>query len=250
MCHKSQKHHMWCHYIHISHLGVQCLQIAGYHSPCKAINSLLAMFTEALVWRNSPGNGDYCVIWKSFEEEPTLHPPGLSCLIMWLFLLKLPICDFSSPVSMQNISCVALDCVTSHRESSTNTAIRTASENQHYKKEQTVVLTMWAVPEVIVFPGLIIQTAAKLSCKCFVTQIQTKRTYYVMVKYKFDCFLRCALFLTITPAKLSGVMWTKCCSGFSLKVLYGCKQNLFSNIFKSSNHMCTVGNGSLMLCLF
>ena len=200
------------------------------------------MFTEALVWKNSPRNGDYCVIWKSFEEEPTLHPPGLSCLIMWFFLPKLPICDFNSPASTQNISCVALDCAASHRESSTNTAIRTASENQHYKKEQTVVPTMWAVPEVIVFPGLIIQTAAKLSCKCFVTWIQTKRTYYVMVKYKFDCRLRCALFLKKIPAELSGVIWTKCSSGFFLEVLYSYKQNLFSNVLKSSNHITTVGN--------
>lgn len=156
------------------------------------------MFTEALVWKNSPGNGDYCVIWKSFEEEPTLHPPGLTCLIMCFFFLpKLAICDFSSPASTHNISCVASDCVASRWESSTNTAIRTASENQHYKKKQTVVPTMWAVPEVIVFPGLIIQTAAKLSCKCFVT-FKQKSTYYVMVKYKFDCCTRCELFLTTT----------------------------------------------------
>lgn len=126
------------------------------------------MFTEVLVWRNSPGNSDYCLLWKSFEEELKLQSLGLSCLLMWFFLPKALICDFSSPAVCKNISYVASACVASHRERSTNTAIRTVLENQHYKKEQTVVPTMWAVPEVIVFPGLIIETADKLACKTFV----------------------------------------------------------------------------------
>lgn len=74
---------------------------------------------------------------------------------------------------MQNISYVASACAASQRERSTNTAIRAVLENQHYKKEQTVVPTVWVVPEVIVFPGLIIHMADTLSFKHFVTKIAT-----------------------------------------------------------------------------
>lgn len=120
--------------------------------PVKAINSLLAVFTGALVWRNSLGNGDYRPIWKSFEDTWVKLSHNA---ISFPFL---PICDFSRAEYTQNISYVGFS----------PRGIPRGEQCKHRGSTlQTVVPAVWAVPEVIEFPGFAFQTVAKLSCKTF-----------------------------------------------------------------------------------